>query len=240
VRVSFGRLLRLAAPLAFTLLVACGPATTRRVPADYPGTLERPAELHAPGLGEAFALEQRVRSTSSQGEYEFRAVLQKQGDTLIVVGLGPHGGRGFVLTQRGDDIEFESYLPRELPFPPRYMLLDIHRAFFKGLEGPLPDGVHREQRGEEEITERWEGGLLRERTFQRTSGEPEGTIRVTYEPGLGGDEPPREVTLHNGWFGYTLTITTLSHQLIEPTSGSERPDLDARSVRTYRRTRCDG
>ena len=40
---------------------------------------------------------------------------------------------------------------------------------------------------------------------------------MTYDPGLGGAEPPREVTLHNGWFGYTLTITTLSHQVIEPT-----------------------
>src|SRR5690606_32469212 len=112
-----------------------------------------------PGLGEAFVLEQRVRSESLAGEYEFRAVLQKQGNDLVVVGLGPHGGRGFVLTQRGEEVEFESHLPRELPFPPRFMLLDIHRAFFKGLDGPLPDGEHRETRDGEEIVERWEGGL---------------------------------------------------------------------------------
>lgn len=198
------------------LLVACGPPPPPRVPADYPGALSRPSALRAPGLGEAFALEQRVRSESSQGVYEFRAIMQRQGDTLIVVGLGPHGGRGFVLTQRGDEVEFESYLPQELPFPPRYMLLDIHRAWFMGLDGPREDGEHREERGGEEIVERWEGGLLRERTFRRLDGEPGGVIRVTYEPGLGGAEPPREVTLHNGWFGYTLTITTLSYQVIEP------------------------
>jgi hypothetical protein len=204
--------------LAAWLLVACGPpAPLRRVPADYPGTLSPPSALRSPGLGDAFALEQRVRSESSEGTYEFRAIMQWQGDTLIVVGLGPHGGRGFVLTQRGDEVELESHLPRELPFPPRYMLLDIHRAWFMGLEGPREDGEHREERGGEEIVERWEGGLLRERTFRRLDGEPEGAIRVTYDPGLGGAEPPREVTLHNGWFGYTLTITTLSHQVIAPT-----------------------
>jgi len=204
--------------LAAFFLAACGPPLPpRRVPADYPGALSPPSALRSPGLGEAFALEQRVRSESSEGTYEFRAIMQRQGDTLIVVGLEPHGGRGFVLTQRGDEVEFESHLPQELPFPPRYMLLDIHRAWFMGLEGPREDGEHREERGGEEIVERWEGGLLRERTFRRLDGEPEGEIRVTYEPGLGGAEPPREVTLHNGWFGYTLTITTLSHQVIEPT-----------------------
>lgn len=208
--------------VATWLLVACGPPPpTRHVPADYPGELSPPSALRSPGLGEAFALEQRVRSSSSQGTYEFRAIMQRQGDTLIVVGLGPHGGRGFVLTQRGPEVEFESHLPQELPFPPRYMLIDIHRAWFMGLEGPREDGVHREEHRGEEIVERWEGGLLRERTFRRVDGEPEGTIRVTYEPGLGGAEPPREVTLENGWFGYTLTITTLSHQRIEATGAEE-------------------
>lgn len=216
--------------LSFGLLalIGCGPPppSARPVPTDYPGTLAPPSELRTPGLADAFALEQRVRSSSAAGEYEFRAVLQKLEDSVVVVGLGPHGGRGFVLTQRGgddDDIEFESHLPRELPFPPRYMLLDIHRAFFKGLGNDLPDGEHSDEKDGEIITERWEQGLLRERSFRRASGEPEGVIRITYEPGLGGDGPPRELTLENGWFGYTLTITTLSYQPIENTSGSEAP-----------------
>jgi hypothetical protein len=157
--------------------------------------------------------------------HEFRAVLQKLEDTLVVVALGPHGGRAFVLTQRGDDVELESHLPRELPFPPRFMLMDIHRAWFAGLDGPLPDGEHRAERDGEEIVERWEGGMLRERTFRRLDGRPTGTIRIAYEPGLGGSGPPREVRLHNGWFGYTLTLTTLSHQRITTAEGaSEVPD----------------
>lgn len=202
-------------------MAACG-TSAPPAPPEYPGTLAPASTLHAPGLGEAFVLEQRVRSESLAGEYEFRAVLQKQGNDLVVIGLGPHGGRGFVLTQRGEEVEFESHLPRELPFPPRFMLLDIHRAFFKGLDGPLPDGEHRETRDGEEIVERWEGGLLRERIFRRLDSEPEGEIRVTYDPGLGGNAPPREVRLNNGWFGYLLTITTLSHQRIDDTSGGEQ------------------
>ncbi len=210
---------------AFALfLVACGPpAGVSGPPPEYPGELALPSTLRSPGLGESFALDQRVVSESPAGTHEFRAVLQKRDDTLTMVGLGPHGGRGFVLTQRGDDVQFESHLPEELPFPPRFMLLDAHRVWFMGLDGPLSDGEHRGVIDGEEVVERWEGGLLMERTFRRLDGHPPGVIRVTYEGGLGGPSPPSVVHYDNGWFGYRLTITTLDHQVIDETSGSESP-----------------
>jgi uncharacterized protein DUF3261 len=208
--------------LTFLWLAACGTPAASGPPPEYPGRLVPVAELRSPaGLGDEFALEQRIRTESPEGAHEFRAVLQKRGDTLVVVGLGPHGGRGFVLTQEGERVRFESHLPRELPFPPRFMLLDVHRAFFAGLAGPLDDGEHRERIDGEEVVERWQGGRLRERTFRRLDGRPEGTIRVTYEGGLGGDQPPSVVHLDNGWFGYRLTITTLSHRVLDETSGGE-------------------
>lgn len=197
--------------------IACGPPPVAAPPPEYPGALAPISALRSPSaLGDAFVLEQRVRSESPAGENEFRAVLQLRGDTMTLVGLGPHGGRGFVLTQRGEEVDFESHLPEELPFPPSNMLKDIQRAWFVGLEGPLADGEHREVRGEEEIVERWSDGRLLTRTFRQVDGEPEGTLRVTYEGGLGGDAPPPSVTLDNGWFGYRLILTTLSHQRIEP------------------------
>jgi hypothetical protein len=206
--------------LILALLGSCGPPPAAGPLPEYPGTLTAVSELRSPSaLGEAFAFEHRVRSESPEGTHEFRAVLQKQGDTLVIVGLGPHGGRGFSLTQRGEEIEFESQLPRELPFPPRFMLLDVHRVWFRGLDGPLPDGEHRGELDGEEIVERWENSRLMERNFRRIDGEPPGLIRVIYEGGLGGDEPPPVVRYDNGWFGYRLTITTLSHQRIEETSG---------------------
>jgi hypothetical protein len=200
-------------------LAACGapPRPPEGPPPEYPGALAAPSELRSPaGLGEAFALEQRVRSEYPTGAQEFRAVLQKRGDALILVGFGPHGGRGFVLQQNGAEVAFESHLPRELPFPPRFMLQDVHRAWFRGLEGPRPDGEHRGVIDGEEVVERWAGGRLRERTFRRLDGAPAGVIRVTYEGGLGGEGPPERVVLDNGWFGYRLVLTTLSHQTIPP------------------------
>jgi hypothetical protein len=212
--------MRLAALLV--VLASCGTQRPSGPPPEYPGTLAAPSTLRSPpGLGDAFALEQRVRSESPAGAHEFRAVLQKRDDELVLVGLGPHGGRGFVLSQHGTEVEFESHLPEELPFPPRFMLLDIHRAWFVGLEGPLADGEHREERDGEEIVERWEGGTLRERTFRRLDGRPDGIIRVEYEGGLGGERPPSVVTFDNGWFGYRLVLTVLSHQPIEESAGDE-------------------
>lgn len=217
--------MRAAALSMLALLASCGPPPARAPVAHYPGVLAPPAELRSPSaLGDSFALEHRIRAESREGTHEFRAVLQKLGDTIVIVGFGPHGGRGFTLTQRGNEIEFDSQLPRELPFPPRFMLLDVHRAWFRGLEGPLPDGEHRAELDGEEVVERWEGGRLLSRAFRRLDGEPAGWIRVTYEGGLGGSGPPPVVRYDNGWFGYRLTLTTLSYQRIEDTSGGASPD----------------
>jgi len=120
-----------AGALFALLLAGCGAAATptQRPPPAYPGALVAPSQLRSPpALGEAFALDERVRAETPRGNQEFRAVLQKRGDTLVLVGLGPHGGRGFVLTERGDEVDFESHLPEELPFPPRFILHDIQRA----------------------------------------------------------------------------------------------------------------
>ncbi len=193
-------------------------------PPEYPGQLAAPSTLRSPAaLGDAFALEQRVRTEYPDGAQEFRAVLQLQGDALILIGFGPHGGRGFALQQRGGEVEWESHLPEELPFPPEFMLHDVQRVWFRGLAGPLPDGEHRETIDGEEVTERWAGGRLLERTFRRLDGEPAGVQRVTYDGGLGGDAPPSRVTFVNPWFGYTLVLTTLSHQRIAPEPSEPAP-----------------
>ena len=198
------------------LFAACGPAAGTRPPVAYPGELSASDTLEAPSaLGDAFMLDQRVRSESEAGNYEFRAVLQLHEGVLTLVGLGPHGGRGFVLTLRGDEVEFESHLPEELPFAPEFMLHDIQRAWFRGLQhepSPPPDGEHTDTIGDERVTERWRDGRLRERTFERVDGEPAGVLRVIYEGGLGTDEPPPTVTLDNAWFGYRLILTTLTHR----------------------------
>lgn len=189
----------------------------------YPGELVAPERLVSPpALGAEFAYQHRVRSVTAQGEWEFSAVLQKRGNELLLVGFGPHGGRAFVLRQVGTQVDFESHLPRELPFPPRFMMIDVQRTWFWGAElwneGEPPSGERRRVRQGEEVVEVWRDGRLRECIFRRLDDRPEGVIRVQYEGGLGPERPPSRVTLDNGWFGYRLELTTLTHQRL---SGAE-------------------
>jgi len=203
--------------LSILLLASCGAPPTRPdgPPPEYPGTLQSTEDFVSPaGLGDAFALEQRVRSVYPEGEQSFRAVLQLTSGRLVLIGFGPHGGRGFVLQQEGTEVNLESHLPEELAFPPEFMLHDIQRVWFRGLPGPHPDGEQRGTLDGEEVVERWRDGRLLERTFRRLDDEPAGLLRATYEGGLGADGPPEVVRWENGWFGYELILTTLSHQTI--------------------------
>lgn len=169
--------------------------------------------LHAPAeLGPDFSLDHRVTLRWQGREEGFRGVLEKRGDTLTLVGLGPHGGRGFVLRQEGLEVSFESHLPQALPFPPEHILMAIHRAWLVGLSGPLPDGEHRGERDGEEIVERWEGGRLVSRTFRVLEGAPSGLFEVSYE---GGFDPtlataPSRVLVHDGWLGYDLEASAIA------------------------------
>lgn len=167
-----------------------------------------------------FAIDQRVTASFEARQQSFRAVLEKHGDSLVMVGLGPHGGRGFVLTQRGGDVTFESHLPEELPFPPEYMLLDVHRTWLVGLPGaPLADGEHHGTIDDEEVTETWADGRLLSRAFRRVDGTPPGVVTITYEGGLDPhvDAPaPTRVVLDNGWFGYRLELDELTRRALAP------------------------
>jgi len=148
----------------------------------------------------------------------FDAVVQKRGDTLTLVALTPFGSRAFVLQQTGGDVTFQSYVPETLPFPPKYILIDVQRVYFASLApedgGPPPDGEQRGERGGEVEAERWQGGVLLRRTFRRADGSPPGEIVIDYgREGMGADgTPPRAISFDNGWYGYRLEIRTLSHQ----------------------------
>jgi hypothetical protein len=208
-------------PVLFALAAAfaCGGGRAERgdhgtsgptTPAAYPTTLIRPSAIDGD-----FALEQEVTITHAEGENGFRAVLQKQGDEIVLVGLGPHGGRAFALTQRGLETSYESFVPMELPFPPEYMLYDVHRTWFVR-SGPPEGGTGdtTTERDGERIHETWREGRLESRTFERVSGDPAGTITARYPGGLptgapARTAPPDEVTLDNGWFGYTIRVRTI-------------------------------
>jgi hypothetical protein len=208
-------LLRSIALAAALSSVACGGPTRVAPPPRPPGVLHAPADYAAD-----FVIDQRVTASFEEEHQSFRAILEKRGDSLVMVGLGPHGGRAFVLSQHGTDVTFESQLPEELPFPPEYMLLDVHRAWLVGLPGaPMPDGEHRGTIDDEEIVETWADGRMLTRSFRRLDDVPPGIVSITYAGGLSPDlaaPPPSRVVLENGWYGYRLELDELTRRPLDP------------------------
>lgn len=171
---------------------------------DYPGTLRPPTEL-----GADFQWRQQVTAKWPQGTRSFDAVLSKTGDELLLVGLGPMDTPGFVLTLDAKaQLEFENHTGQPVHFNPRYVLLDVQRAFYPWLPAASGAGAREGIVDNERVTETWKDGVLTERTFQRLDQNPPGTIVVTYSGWTAGSRAPRRATLNNGWFGYTLTIQT--------------------------------
>ena len=194
------------------VLLAGGCASPQPMgPRAYPGALDPPA-THPGG----FLDRQKVVARYGDREVTFDAVLQKHDDELLLLGMTPFGSRAFVVRQTGHDVSFDTYVAQTLAFPPRYILIDVHRVFLAGLApagSAFSDGAHEAARDGEIVTEQWQGGRLRERRFRRADGDPPGEIRVDYGDGMAADgTPPAHLSLYNGWLGYRIDITTLSHQ----------------------------
>jgi len=204
--------LSLAAGLAATLGCASRPPPAPSVPAPpYDGPLSSPGER-----ADDFFDRQKIVATYRGKTVSFDAVLQKRGEELTLLGLTPFGSRAFVLTQKGAEVAFQAFVDEGLPFPPSYMLIDVHRVFFQAFsaqEAPPSDGERSTVRRGELVTEKWQDGRLRQRTFRRSDGRPPGTIVVDYEGGMPADgTPPTHVAFTNGWYGYRLDITTVAHK----------------------------
>jgi hypothetical protein len=202
-------------------LIGCG---------SRPGGLVYPGELRPPtDFAGEFLVHQQLHISREEGEARLQAALQRQGDTLTLIALTPMGTRAFVIQQHGSEVSSTSSLPEELPFPPRFILLDVQRSLLPAIGGgrQLPDGIHREVGNDEVVDERWQGGRLFERRYRRTNRRPRGEIVIRYDGGMAPGEFPQRLTLENGWLGYSLVITTLSVQQLpsssEPKSGSFHP-----------------
>ncbi len=170
----------------------------------YPCVLHRPNEL-----GPDFSTRQHVEAFAGGRTGSFDGVLQKRGNELVIVGLGPAGVRAFVLKQTSDDLSFERSLDVDLPFPPRNILVDVHRAFFKRLTPPASGaGTVRAKLDDEDVEEDWRDGHLVERRFARRDPSLQGIVRVTFASGCKAARcAPESVRLVNEWFSYSLYIT---------------------------------
>ena len=205
---------------ACAALAACGqPARTTvlstTAPAEYPCVLHDPATLPHDFLVRQNLTIHTVRD-GKPIDGQFDAIVQKQGDTLLLVGFGPMNVKAFTLSHRGDRIEFHQFYGPELPFSPRNVVVDVHRVFFKRLAPPAQAGYSGTTRGEldgETVEETWQGGELRGAVFTRPHSALRGAVRVDLGPGCTPAAcEPASATLHNEWFNYTLTIVNEEYE----------------------------
>ena len=210
--------------LAFAMLgvSACrGPARTTLRAEDYPGVLLPATDLPVEAVWQQRVTARWQAPGQPPQERGFDAAVQRIGDRLTVVGLSPMGSVGFTIEHGPEGVEFTNRVPDQMAIPPRFILLDVQRAFFPWFDGPAdPEETRSRERDGEQITERWQDGRLVERTFARVDGAPEGEIRVRYRWGDAGWAAPLEAVLHNGWFGYELTIETIQQTLIPAGAGA--------------------
>ena len=197
------------------LLFACAPRPSQ--PPDPsqmrpPGVLVPADELATRG---DFLARQSLRGHQGEREIHGEVVVQKRGATLTLIGMTPFGSKAFVIQQDASGVKSQQFLPGALPFPPEFMLLDVHRALFMDLSPePGADGERRGKREGERITETWQGSKLLRRSFRRGDRRPRGTIDIEYVGGMTGGRPPERIVMVNGWFGYTVEITTVSWQAL--------------------------
>ncbi|MFV8753911.1 DUF3261 domain-containing protein [Nannocystaceae bacterium ST9] len=174
----------------------------------YPGTLIDTSEL-----GGDFVARQKLHGKFGEQEFRFEAVMQLRNGALTVIGLTPFGSKAFVLVQTGTEVEFQPLMDRPMPFPPEYMLQDIHRTWFWHARLPWDDGPPSDEAPQaevegERIVERWSGGKLVRRSFERLDGAPAGVLRIDYIGGHRTGKPAAQVVIENAWFGYRLEIET--------------------------------
>jgi hypothetical protein len=219
-RVASVALAASAASVALAALAGCGQPAHHAVisttaPSEYPGVLHDPRTLpHDFMVRQSLTI--RTQREGKPVEAAFDAVVQKQGDTLLIVGLGPMDAKAFTITQRGDRIQFTRFMGPGLPFSPRNVVVDVHRVFFKRLPPPAEAGYSGVVRGEldgELVEETWRDGQVRARIFTRPGSTLRGAIRVQLGEGCGPSHcEPASATLHNEWFGYKLEIVNQGYE----------------------------
>jgi hypothetical protein len=203
-------------------LLGCGRGERRIVmstsdPAEYPSVLHEPRTLPYDFMvRQTITINARHNNNTKPTKASFEAVVQKQGDTLLIVGFGPMNVKVFTITQQGNRIEFVQYMGPTFPFSPRNILVDVHRVFFKHLPPPEVgySGVRRGELDGETVEETWKTGQLASIVFTRpTTSTLHGAIRVELGAGCGPSAcEPASAKLHNEWFGYTLAIENQDFQ----------------------------
>jgi hypothetical protein len=210
-------------------LLNLGCATTPRESESGPSSLSLSSSLSSSAstlsefllpvstLTDDLVLQQRVTIRWQDREEHFDAVFQKRGDELLLLGLGPMNSVGFTLTLDGEGVRFENRSGRELPFEPERILADVQRVFYPWMadEKSCTNCEQYIVRGDLEVSEKIGPERILERRFVDLSGRRDKEILVRFEDWLEGETIPSRAILRNGWYGYELTVETLSVEHLE-------------------------
>ncbi|MFK7895794.1 MAG: DUF3261 domain-containing protein [Myxococcota bacterium] len=192
--------------------------------------------LPATALARHFVLRQRVAirwqdESGKRDEASFDAAIQRQGDSLLLLGLGPMGQVGFLLRLENGVVHFENRTGLALPFEPARMLADVQRVYYPWFEPvtACDTCVRRAQRSRITVEEtRAEGEVRTRRFFQaakagsvgdgegpesREDGEDDVIVRYSGAPWLDG--LGQDALLQSVGFGYEVELKTQSVDWID-------------------------
>jgi hypothetical protein len=199
---------RLALALLLSLTACGGSRPQANAPQGEPAVVLVPSERLAP----PFVVQQKLTGRHGERDFSLDVVVQLSRGKLTLMGLTPFGSRAFVLEQVGTNTSLQTFVARELPVRPGYVLADVHRVFFRGLPAPQSDGEHSALDHGERVTERWQGGVLLERRFASSASGKDDVV-ATFEGAPAPRIAPR-VRLQSRTFGYTLVIDNVMQQLL--------------------------
>jgi hypothetical protein len=150
-------------------------------------------------------------------EESFNAALQRRGETLLLLGLGPLGRVGFELRLEGGEVHFENRTGRLLPFEPENILADVQRVFYPWTDEPVQCS-HCQREGKHRgisILETYGASGLVERRFSFADAPDRGEVIVRYGADRLSRAIPTRADLQNDWVGYSLVIETHRFDPIE-------------------------
>ena len=177
-------------------------------------------------IGVDFVWEQRIDAIypHAPGIHSVRVVVEKRGALLTIVGLSPFGTRTFTLRQIGAEVlDGGAGETTPTPFPPRWVLADLHRAIFLDPQPAAPaTGSHRHSWHAARIHDVWRRGGLQRRVVAGPYC-PRGSLTITFaQPWKRWQQPPPQISLRQHPLGYRLCITTLSYHLLQTPTAPEQ------------------
>jgi hypothetical protein len=162
------------------------------------------------GIGHNFVWRQHVTVRHEQDEFQFEALLQKDGDELTFIGLLPAGTKLFVLRQIGRVVSVaQKQIDVDRALVPEAILFDIHRAYFLGFEPGKSETWNGKTSSGLTLSETWESGSLIHRVIADHPDAAEPHLEIDYQPGYRLGEAPGNVQLTHSSGAYAISVKTL-------------------------------